>query len=119
MSRPTSRCRSRRARSDDPRPDSFRRPEYLPAVTARYQRRLRKSARKAAVILANSENTRRDILELLDVPPEKVRTALLGVRPDAFLPPRRRRGSGGTAARWASRRRFCSVSGTYTGAKII
>ena len=62
----------------------FRRPEYSPAVTARYQRRLRDSARRAAVILADSEHTRRDILELLDVPPEKVRTALLGVRPADF-----------------------------------
>ena len=62
----------------------FRRPEYAPAVTVRYQRRLRDSARQAAVILADSENTRRDILELLDVPPEKVRTVLLGVRPNAF-----------------------------------
>jgi glycosyltransferase involved in cell wall biosynthesis len=63
----------------------FRVPDQLPPdKLAYYQRRLRESAHNAAVVVTDSEHTRRDAIELLDLPPEKVRTVLLGVSPKAF-----------------------------------
>ncbi len=64
--------------------------DYPPRFAARYQRRIRESARNASLIIADSEQTRRDILALLDVPPEKVVTILLGVDLSSFavsIPP--------------------------------
>ncbi len=58
--------------------------DYSPRFAARYQRRLRESARNASLIIADSQQTRRDILALLDVPPEKVVTILLGVDSSSF-----------------------------------
>ena len=47
---------------------------YLNAVVPR-------SVRRADLVLADSESTKRDLAELLDVPPEKVRVVYAGVEP--------------------------------------
>lgn len=63
----------------------FRRPQDYPArFAARYQRRVRESARNASQIIADSENTRQDIIDLLDISPEKVHTIHLGVDQQIF-----------------------------------
>lgn len=63
----------------------FRLPDHFaPEVTAHHQRRLRESVKQAAQIMADSEWTRRDAIELLGVEPERIHTVHLGVSPEAF-----------------------------------
>lgn len=65
----------------------FRLPEQYPSgIVRRYQRRLRDSARIARQIITDSDQTRRDVIALLPVPPEKVHTIPLGVSPQDFAP---------------------------------
>lgn len=59
---------------------SFRSADHFPPdLAAAAQRRLRLSARTATQIMADSEHTRRDALELLGLAPEKIHTVPLGV----------------------------------------
>jgi glycosyltransferase involved in cell wall biosynthesis len=64
-------------------------PEQVPARRYRYlAREVRSAARRAEQIIAVSESTRQDVIELLDVAPERVTVIHLGV--DArFRPPNR------------------------------
>ena len=48
-------------------------PQWVTADAARYYGRVRQAVRSAERVIAVSECTRRDVLELLQVPPEKVR----------------------------------------------
>lgn len=57
---------------------------FAPEVTAHHQRRLRESAKQAAQIMADSEWTRQDAIEILGIEPERIRTVYLGVTPEAF-----------------------------------
>lgn len=55
-------------------------PQYsAPSVVEAFGRLLPEHARRADAILADSESTRRDVVEFLGVPPEKVHTVLLGL----------------------------------------
>jgi glycosyltransferase involved in cell wall biosynthesis len=46
----------------------------------------RLALRRARVVIANSERTRRDVIELLGVPAERVHTVYYGIEPEAFRP---------------------------------
>jgi glycosyltransferase involved in cell wall biosynthesis len=46
----------------------------------------RRALRQARFVLANSDRTRRDLLELLDLPSDRVRTVYYGTDPDRFRP---------------------------------
>ncbi len=62
-------------------------PQFFPAGAALYARTIAgMAARRSRVVIANSEHTRQDIIEALDIPPEKVRVIPLGV--SAVLAPR-------------------------------
>ena len=55
-------------------------PQFFPAGAALYARTIAGlAARRARVVIANSEHTRGDIIEALDVPPDRVRVIPLGV----------------------------------------
>ncbi len=57
-----------------------RHPQFFPAGAALYARTIAGlAARRSRVVIANSEHTRGDIIEALDVPPERVRVIPLGV----------------------------------------
>jgi glycosyltransferase involved in cell wall biosynthesis len=53
----------------------------------RYQSQERRAMRKAPLVIANSERTRRDLVERLGVPAERVRVVYLGAEPGRFRPP--------------------------------
>lgn len=58
------------------------------ALEAPYQRRLERARiGRARIVIANSERTRRDLVERLGVDPGRIRTIYLGVDPDRFRPP--------------------------------
>lgn len=59
---------------------------YLPAKRRYLDTFTRLSVRRALHIIADSENTRQDIIRLLDVAPERVTTAPLGVSPHLHPP---------------------------------
>jgi glycosyltransferase involved in cell wall biosynthesis len=64
----------------------------LRRLQAAYARRAalaaeRASVRRARVVVADSERTRRDVITLLDVPPERVHTVYYGTDPARFRPP--------------------------------
>jgi glycosyltransferase involved in cell wall biosynthesis len=46
----------------------------------------RLALRRARVVIANSERTRRDVIDLLGVPAERVHTVYYGIEPEAFRP---------------------------------
>ncbi len=55
-------------------------PQFFPAGAALYARTIAgMAARRSRVVIANSQHTRQDIIEALDVPPENVRVIPLGV----------------------------------------
>ena len=58
---------------------------YNPISRFRVQKLLRASAKKAHKIIAGSENSKRDIIEILRVPEEKVRVIYIGVN-DMYKP---------------------------------
>jgi glycosyltransferase involved in cell wall biosynthesis len=53
----------------------------------RFRRNERDVVRRARLVITNSERTRRDVIEALGVPPEKVHTVYYGADPDRFRPP--------------------------------
>ena len=57
---------------------------FEPAFVARYQRRVRASVANASQVIAVSESTRRDIIDILNVSPDKVHAIPLGVRAEEF-----------------------------------
>ena len=52
---------------------------FEPALLAYLNANVPPSVRRADCVLADSDNTRQDVIELLDVPPERVRTIYCGV----------------------------------------
>jgi len=55
-------------------------PQFFPAGAALYARTVAgMAARRARIVIANSEHTRTDVIEALDVPPSRVRVIPLGV----------------------------------------
>lgn len=54
---------------------------FEPALLDYLKTNVPPSVRRADCVLADSENTRRDAIELLDLPPERVRTIYCGVEP--------------------------------------
>ncbi len=57
---------------------------FEPAFAARYQRRIRASVENASQVIAVSQSTRRDIIDILHVSPDKVHAIPLGVRREEF-----------------------------------
>lgn len=58
----------------------LRYPQFtIPFMLRKLEKYLPDHARRADAVLADSESTRRDVIELLNVPPEKVHTVLLGL----------------------------------------
>ena len=57
------------------------------AADRRFRRDERDAIRRARLVVANSERTRRDVIESLDVPPERVHTVYYGADPERFRPP--------------------------------
>jgi glycosyltransferase involved in cell wall biosynthesis len=53
----------------------------------RFRRDERDVIRRARLVVANSERTRRDVIEALGVPPERVHTVYYGADPERFRPP--------------------------------
>lgn len=53
----------------------------------RFRRDERASIREAWLVVANSERTRRDVIEALGVPSERVHTVYYGADPERFRPP--------------------------------
>lgn len=47
----------------------------------------RRALRRARLVIANSMRTRRDLVDLLGVPPERVQVVALGTDPERFRPP--------------------------------
>lgn len=65
----------------------LRYPDTFSAAKRRYQTAMTAfSARRARLVLTDSDHTRKDVITLLGVPPERVRTAYPGVT-DVFCPP--------------------------------
>ena len=61
----------------------FRYPELFRPMNRRYLQPLtRLSARRASLVLASSESTRQDVVDILGVPPGKIAVVHLGVEPD-------------------------------------
>jgi len=58
---------------------------FQPAKRVYLQTMTRITAKRAAAVICDSENTRRDVLRLLQVPPERAHTVLIGV--DAEMQP--------------------------------
>lgn len=55
-------------------------PEYITAASRRYyNRQIKASVKRADHILSDSESTKRDLMDILDVPSEKITVHLLGV----------------------------------------
>jgi len=67
---------------------TLRHPERYTALLRTYTRvAIERAARRAAAIVTPSEASRRDVIELLGVPGERVTTVPLGVDLDRFRPP--------------------------------
>ncbi len=62
------------------------RPETAPLATRRWLERLDRALRQAAEVVTVSEATRRDLLELYPVDPERVTVIHHGIDPDRFRP---------------------------------
>lgn len=61
-------------------------PQYAEPALARYlAKKLPRSIEQATVVLADSENTRKDLVSLLRVPPEKIEVVYAGIDP-TFTP---------------------------------
>lgn len=81
-------------------PAHYRRPQIFGLE------RLENLVRSAAQVLCISECTRRDVIELLEVPEDRVRTTPLAPRPDFFAPPQETDGEQGDSLRQACRQRW-------------
>lgn len=67
-------------------------PQTYPASFRRYARIFaRRTARTAAVVIATSHSTARDLVDLYDVDEDRIRVVPIGVEPDAGLPAERER----------------------------
>ena len=53
----------------------------------RYLQDERASVRKARIVIANSETTKRDLIEHLGIPSDRIHTVYLGIDPEQFRPP--------------------------------
>lgn len=58
-------------------------------AASQFVRNERQALRRARVVIANSERTRRDVVEFAGVPAERVHTVYLGIDPERFRPPSR------------------------------